>query len=158
MARNFVFVVVLTVIVTHIGKSVSVPHESRVRESLDNWKDKLSQVLDTESQELQILHNLIEQGESGRDKKDGEIDSSHKVVTKSSSNPETKNTTPNSVAYLREEGIISKLEENSQRMDSMVVFLSDLKSVLSQAISAQDMQMRFETEVVELRQEIDFLR
>lgn len=158
MARNFsVFIFLLCVLNGQRFVESGVTHGRDKGALLSDWKDKLSHVLDTESEELAILHNLIENGV--RD--DEEIDSIS-TKTKSPSNPRTGDKSSilktDSVEYLRENGIISKLEENSKRMDGMVEFLADLKNVLSDAITVQDKQMRFETEVVELREEIDYLR
>ncbi|CAG7732054.1 unnamed protein product, partial [Allacma fusca] len=53
--------------------------------------------------------------------------------------------------------IVRKLEENSKRMETMVVFLADLRNVLSEAVASQEKQVALRGEVVELREEIDYL-
>jgi len=63
-----------------------------------------------------------------------------------------------SLAYLREHGIVSKLEENSKRMEKMVVFLVDLRNLLTEALTTQTRQMAFESEMVEIREEMEYLR
>ncbi|CAL8143625.1 unnamed protein product [Orchesella dallaii] len=67
-------------------------------------------------------------------------------------------TTAHSLAYLREHGIVSKLEENSKRMEKMVVFLVDLRNLLTEALTTQTRQMAFESEMVEIREEMEYLR
>jgi hypothetical protein len=154
MAWKLLIVVVLFLEFVNIGESAVITQSKKKELSSTDWKDKLSQVLDTESQELQILHNLIEQDDDESsvraERKDGEVDTTSKTIISGS--------VSDSVASLREQGIVSKLQENSKTMDKMAVFLNDLKNVLSEAIKAQDKQMRFENEVVELREELDFLR
>jgi hypothetical protein len=133
--------------------------------SWGSLRHKLNQILDSESKEVGILQNLLmesenslshpdeSQSQNGQNIKENSIDTFSKDKGDKSDaplSPETRN--------LREQGIITKLEDNSKRMDTMMVFLTDLRNVLSEAITTQSKQMNFEGEVVELREEIEYLR
>jgi len=141
-----------------------------IRDKLDgnSWgtlRHKLNQILDSESKEVGILQNLLMESEksltqtddtgkdlSGKGNANGNEDNQVHQISSADNKKES------SISTLKEDGIIRKLEENSKRMDTMMVFFTDLRNVLSEAISAQSKQMSFESEVVELREEIEFLR
>lgn len=142
-------------------------------------RDKLNLILDAESREVTLLKNLLDEShqEEERRKEDesaekNELDTSYKSQSNSWSTatspppPTTSTTTTaspttkkaHSLAYLREHGIVNKLEENSKRMEKMVVFLVDLRNLLTEALTAQARQNAFETEMVEIREEMEYLR
>lgn len=135
--------------------------KSKDKLSLTDWKQKLSEVLDTENEELQILHNLISQeneSDESSDLKEMKMEKGKVETTETASKNGDRSKASSSLDFLREEGILRKLEENTARMDGMVIFLSDLKNVLSDAIAGQDKQMRVENEMGELREEMESLR
>jgi len=55
-------------------------------------------------------------------------------------------------------GILEELAETSGRMEWLVGLLADLKTLLHQAVVSQQKQLSLRSEVVELREEIKYLR
>lgn len=160
MRRCHLFFVILLLAIFHRVKSSVIQHAKESAHS-QKWKDKISKVLDTQSQELQVLQNLISESEKEIDFSSDQLSkkpSADHSGTHVQSKTKLETTERDTLEFLREQNVLHKLEENSQRMDSMVVFLSDLKDLLSEAISAQEKQMRFETEVIELKEELESLR
>lgn len=117
-------------------------------------RDKLNLILDAESKEVTLLKNMMdEENEHARVEKEGEESKVEGV-----GGDEDKNGGNGGLEYLREHGIVTKLEENSKRMEKMVVFLVDLRNLLTEALTQQNRQMAMESELVEIREEMEFLR
>lgn len=124
------------------------------------FRDKLNLILNAESKEVTLLKNLLDESREERDK------SAYSLVrAETPSTPPSTITVPpqdssasSSVSYLREHGILSKLEENTKRMEKMVVFLVDLRNLLTESLAYQTRQVAVESELVEIREEMEYLR
>jgi hypothetical protein len=138
-----------------MGFTTSLSINSSNRKTWESLQGKIDDIISLESKEKSLLQDLVGKRKekstttatttvgSLLEDADGEGDAEAFSISSSS---------------IAQNHVVTKLLENSKRMESMVGMLVDLKSVLSSAVTTQEKQMALRTEVVELRDEISYLR
>ena len=151
---GLVHILLVSVLLVSLSKSYSIKPLIPTNEesSWDSLQTKIEQIINTENKEKSLLDSLVEGKERNI------IPTTDSPVVPKISTDESSSDFSLSSTSVSQNHLVTKLLENSQRMESMVVMLVDLKTVLAQAVSSQEKQMALRTEVVELRDEISYLR
>lgn len=170
------------------GHSIRKGIVSTEPSTLKELEGKLNLIIDNEAREQELLEDFLlkklsssglertrmassasklanepagsQETSGGNDESTGILPSAHSTAEEETKEDRWGNRNDDDAVKNPEDSwlIVKKLEENSKRMETMVVFLADLRNVLSQAVASQQNQVALRGEVVELREEIEYLR
>jgi len=126
------------------------------KESFKSLESKLNLILESQNLERELiqsaLHRKDEHGIKVQQTTEASSEEMEQIDQENFGRKET------SSFGLGSRRVLQKLEENSKKMDAMVMFFADLKTVLDEAVKSQTKELELTSQVDELREEMQYLR